>query len=123
VYGADRIDSALLSSDAAALGGLLAEQFFPNDFLGGVTREPQLLESLGTGELRFHSIVPHDLSARLYREAAIVTGWTEMKAEFRERSAKSGRGSFTSTSGPRMPGISCPLRDGHGLRWPAERGD
>jgi hypothetical protein len=27
--------------------------------------------------------MPHDVSVRVYREAGIVTGWTEMKAEFR----------------------------------------
>jgi len=78
-----RFDAALLFADAGALDALLAEEFFLNDFLGGVTRKPQLLESLGSGELRFHGIVPHDLCVRVYREAGIVTGWTEMKAEYR----------------------------------------
>jgi hypothetical protein len=79
-----RFDLALLSADVAALEGILSERFFLNDFLGGVVARAELLSYLGEGKLKFHNIVPHDLSAEHYGEAGLVTGWTEMKAELEE---------------------------------------
>jgi len=38
---------------------LLAEDFFANDFLGGMDRQRQLLGTTSPGELRFPGIVPH----------------------------------------------------------------
>ena len=79
-----RYDRALLSADIATLEGMLAEQFFLNDFMGGVVLRSELLRYLGTGELKFHSIEPHDLSAQHHGDTGLVTGWTEMKAELQE---------------------------------------
>ena len=79
-----RYDAALLSADIATLEGMLAEQFFLNDFMGGVVLRSELLRYLGTGELKFHSIEPHDLSAQHHGDTGLVTGWTEMKAELQE---------------------------------------
>lgn len=79
-----RFDAALLSADVAALDGILGERFFLNDFMGGVIARSELLSYLGSGALRFHGVVPHDLSVQLYGDAGIVTGWTEMKAQLQE---------------------------------------
>jgi hypothetical protein len=79
-----RYDAALLSADMVALEGILAEQFFLNDFMGGVVLRSELLRYLGTGELKFNSIEPHDLSARHHGDTGLVTGWTEMKAQLQE---------------------------------------
>ena len=79
-----RYDAALLSADIATLEGMLAEQFFLNDFMGGVVLRSELLRYLGTGELKFNSIEPHDLSAQHHGDTGLVTGWTEMKAELQE---------------------------------------
>src|SRR5215831_18170316 len=79
-----RFDLALLTADVAALEGILAERFFLNDFLGGVVVRSELLKYLGEGKLKFHGIVPNEVSARHYGETGLVTGWTEMKAELQE---------------------------------------
>lgn len=76
-----RFDAALLSADVAALEAILAERFFLNDFMGGVVVRSELLRYLGAGELKFHGIEPHDLSAQHHGDTGLVTGWTEMKAE------------------------------------------
>jgi hypothetical protein len=76
-----RFDVALLSSEVAVLEEILAEQFFLNDFMGGVISRSELLKYLGTGALKFHKIVQHDLSIQVYGDTGIVTGWTEMNAE------------------------------------------
>jgi len=76
-----RFDAALLSRDVQALDAILAERFFLNDFMGGVIIKSELLKYLGSGALKFHAIVPHELSMQRYGEAGLVTGWTEMKAE------------------------------------------
>src|SRR5262249_11855870 len=66
------------------LEGILAERFFLNDFMGGVVIRSELLKYLGEAKLKFHSIVPHDLSAQHEADTGLVTGWTEMKAELQE---------------------------------------
>ena len=76
-----RFDTALLSADVATLEGILAERFFLNDFMGGVVERTELLKYLSAGELKFHTILPHDVSARHHGDSGLVTGWTEMKAE------------------------------------------
>ena len=76
-----QFDAALLSADVAALERILAEQFFLNDFMGGVVVRSELLKYLGAGELKFQGIEPHDLSALYHGDTGLVTGWTEMKAE------------------------------------------
>lgn len=79
-----RFDAALLSSDVAALEEILDERFFLNDFMGGVIARSELLKYLGAGALKFHKVVPHDLSVQVYGDTGIVTGWTEMKAELQD---------------------------------------
>ena len=76
-----RYDAALLSADMAALERILDERFFLNDFMGGVVVRSELLRYLGAGELKFHVIEPHELSAQHHGDTGLVTGWTEMKAE------------------------------------------
>jgi hypothetical protein len=76
-----RFDAALLSRDVQALDAILAERFFLNDFMGGVVIRSELLKYLGSAALKFHAIVPHELSVQRYGDAGLVTGWTEMKTE------------------------------------------
>ena len=83
-----RYDAALLSADMPALEGILAEQFFLNDFMGGVVLRSELLRYLAAGELKFRSIEPHDLSAQHHGDTGLVTGWTEMKAELQETASE-----------------------------------
>jgi hypothetical protein len=83
-----RFDSALLSSDVAALEGILGERFFLNDFMGGVVARSALLSYLGEGKLKFHRIEPHDLSVERYGDTGLVTGWTVMKAELQEAASE-----------------------------------
>ena len=75
-------DRALLAADTRALETILDDQFFLNDFMGGVTRKSDLVGHIQSGVLKFHSIIPNDLSVHIYSGSAVVTGWTEMKAEF-----------------------------------------
>lgn len=79
-----RFDAALLSGNAAELDGMLEERFFLNDFMGGVIPRAELLEYLGSGKLKFHGIVPHEVSVQHYGDTGLVTGWTEMKAGLQE---------------------------------------
>ena len=79
-----RFDAALLAADVAALDGILGERFFLNDFMGGVIARSELLSYLESGALRFHGIVPHELSVQRYGDAGIITGWTDMKAQLQE---------------------------------------
>jgi hypothetical protein len=79
-----RYDAALLSADMAALEGILDEQFFLNDFMGGVVARSELLNYVREGKLKFHGIEPHEISAQHYGDTGLVTGWTDMKAELQE---------------------------------------
>lgn len=83
-----RFDAALLAADVGALEGILAERFFLNDFMGGVIPRSELLEYLGSGKLKFHGIVPHELSVQHYGDTGLVTGWTEMKASLQEEASE-----------------------------------
>jgi hypothetical protein len=76
-----RYDAALLAADVAALEVILAERFYLNDFMGGVIVRSELLKYLGSGALKVHQVVPHDLSVQVHGNAGTVTGWSDMKAE------------------------------------------
>lgn len=76
-----RYDAALLAGDIGTLEAILGEQFFLNDFMGGVVTRSELLKYLGEGKLKMHRLEPHDWSAQHYGDLGLVTGWTEMKAD------------------------------------------
>src|SRR5262249_8151722 len=63
------------------LEAILDQRFFLNDFMGGVVVRSELMRYLRAGELKFHAIEPHDVSAQHQGETGLVTGWTDMKAE------------------------------------------
>jgi len=81
---ADRLFfAALIAADASTLRDLLTDDFLLIDVMSGseVPRET-LLELVGSGRLRFDSVVPAEVRVRRYGPAAVVTGRTEMTGRF-----------------------------------------
>lgn len=77
---------ALLDMDTALLDRLLAENLVIVDVMsGGETGKTELLEALGAGRLKFDKIETADSRTRVYGDAAIVIGRTEMKLSFDAR--------------------------------------
>lgn len=66
---------SLISSDRPSLDQLLADDFVLIDVMGGpeITK-PDLLKTLGSGELKFEAIEPADTRVRIYGHAAVITG-------------------------------------------------
>ena len=75
--------AALIAADASTLRDLLTDDFLLIDVMSGseVPRET-LLELVGSGRLRFDSVVPAEVRVRRYGPAAVVTGRTEMTGRF-----------------------------------------
>ena len=75
--------SSLLAGDVDTLDKLLADDFLIIDVMrGGETPKPMLLAALGAGMVRFEAVNVVESRVRLYGEAAVVTGRTEMRMSF-----------------------------------------
>ena len=81
VLGAERqFFTALIAADGTALERLLADDFVLIDVMRGAEVSKQdLLAALGAGQVRFEAIEASDARVRMYGDAAVVTGRTEMR--------------------------------------------
>jgi len=84
VLDADRqFFDALLHADTKTLDRILADDFIIIDVMRGAeTTKPALLGAIGSGQVRFEAIEPSGCRARVYRQAAVVTGRTLMRIRF-----------------------------------------
>ena len=80
--------SSLIAGEVAVLDALLADDFLLIDVLRGTeVSKTALLAALGGGQVRFEAIEPAEARVRLYGDAAVVTGRTEMRMRIGEDSA------------------------------------
>lgn len=75
----DRRFAAMVAGDGAALAPLLADDLTYTHSNGRVETREQFLESIRSKALQYRSIEPADVVARVYGEAAVVTGRAAMK--------------------------------------------
>jgi hypothetical protein len=80
----DKRREALLRSDTATLDRILADEYFVTNQFGQIQTKTQMISALKSGELKFESVVEDDVSVRVYRDAAVVTGRATSKHEGRE---------------------------------------
>jgi ketosteroid isomerase-like protein len=74
---------ALVAADIAKLGHLLGDDFILVDVMGGSeVPKSALLELVGSGQLKFESIVRNDAHERRYGDTAVIIGRTEMRIRF-----------------------------------------
>ena len=78
-----RFFDALVRGDVRALEEILADDFLLIDVMSG-SEVPRaaMLDVLGSGQLKFHSIEPAEARVRRYGAAAVITGRTEMRMSF-----------------------------------------
>src|SRR5262252_8173691 len=76
---------SLLESNIERLDSLLDDNFIQIDVMRGdeITKS-SLLEVMRSGRLRFTTIEPAESHVRFYEGVAIITGRTQMKAQFGE---------------------------------------
>jgi len=81
VLAADRqFFAALLSANAPALNRLLVDDFILVDVMrGDEVSKSALVGALQAGLFRFDAIDPSDARVRIYGDAALVNGRTEMR--------------------------------------------
>jgi ketosteroid isomerase-like protein len=80
-----RFFESLIAADGPALDRLLADDFLLIDVLRGAeTSKPDLMDALAAGQVRFDGIDASDARVRVYGDAAVVTGRTEMRIRFGE---------------------------------------
>ncbi len=82
---------ALIEVRTDELEMLLNDDFLLADLRGGVMPKAALIQSVGSGQLRFDGIEPVEAVVRLYGSTAIVAGRTHMRGRF-------GEASFTAHS-------------------------
>src|SRR5713101_8816817 len=70
----DTFNRALKEQDYIALEGLYADDYMLVRPDGSVLNKQEVLEDLRSNGLRFHSIDPRQLMARVYGSAGVVTG-------------------------------------------------
>jgi hypothetical protein len=74
---------SLLTGNVRELETLLAADFMLIDVMqGNEVPRSAFMDLLAGGQFQFESIVPSGLKVRLYGDAAIVTGTTEMRVRF-----------------------------------------
>jgi predicted DNA-binding protein YlxM (UPF0122 family) len=112
---------SLLSGNVREVETLLADDFMLIDVMqGSEVPRSAFLDLLAGGQLQFESIVPSGLKVRLYGDAAIITGTTEMRVGFdgstmavpglctaatrTSTSCKPGRWRLASAQGTPIPG-------------------
>ena len=78
---------ALLGADVAALDDLLDGDFILVDVMGGSeVPKAALIGLVGSGQLKFESIIPADAHVRIYGTTGVVIGRTEMRMRFEQTS-------------------------------------
>ena len=77
--------NALSHGDIEVLNRLLADDFILIDVMrGSEVPKSTLVALVGSGQLKFESIVLSDSQARLYGGTAVVVGRTEMRMRFEQ---------------------------------------
>jgi ketosteroid isomerase-like protein len=80
--------NALTHGDSEVLNRLLVDDFILIDVMrGGEVPKSALVALVGSGQLKFESIMLSDSRARLYGGLAIVIGRTEMRMRFEQTAA------------------------------------
>src|SRR4051794_24361562 len=75
--------ASLIASDGPALERLLADDFLLIDVIRGAeVSKGDLVAALDAGQVRFDGIEASGARVRLYGDAAVVTGRTEMRMTF-----------------------------------------
>jgi ketosteroid isomerase-like protein len=87
---------ALIKSDVAFLGRILADDYVSTDFEGTVWTKAQLLAGLKSGEAAMTSTVLDDIKVRVYGDTAIVWGRTTEKFQLKGKDI-SGQFQWTDT--------------------------
>jgi ketosteroid isomerase-like protein len=78
-----RFFDALVQGDVSALDEVLADDFLLIDVMSGSeVPKAAMLDVVGSGQLKFHSIEPAEARVRRYGETAVITGRTEMTMSF-----------------------------------------
>ncbi|MGH9363248.1 MAG: nuclear transport factor 2 family protein [Thermoanaerobaculia bacterium] len=72
--------AVMVQGDVAALAPLLADDLVYTHASGQVESKTQLLESLGSGRLRFRAIAAPDAAVRVHGDTAVVTGRADVQA-------------------------------------------
>jgi len=72
--------AVMIQGDVAALAPLLTDDLVYTHASGQVESKPQLLESLGSGRLRYRAIAAPDAAVRVHGDTAIVTGRADIQA-------------------------------------------
>ncbi|MGA2361653.1 MAG: nuclear transport factor 2 family protein [Candidatus Aminicenantales bacterium] len=88
--------NALVKADWAFLNRILADDWVITDIDGSVTTKAQDLASLKSGELVISSMVADDMKARVYGDAAVVTGRNTLKGTDKGKDV-SGQERWTDT--------------------------
>ena len=73
---------AVVKGDTAALDKMTAEDYEFTNPLGEVKTKAQILQDIKSGELKYESIDLDDVKARVYGNAAVVTGRTTTKGQY-----------------------------------------
>jgi ketosteroid isomerase-like protein len=86
--------TAMLKSDSAAMGTLLAEDYTGITAKGAIQTKEQTLNSIKTGALQLTSLEISDRKVRIYGSTAVVTSVAELKGS-RNDEELSGRYRYT----------------------------
>jgi ketosteroid isomerase-like protein len=71
---------ALMAADAAALDGILTDDFILIDVMSGSEiMKPAFLAAVTSGQVKFDTIEPAENRVRVYQTTAIITGRTRME--------------------------------------------
>jgi ketosteroid isomerase-like protein len=92
----NRWEDASLKGDTAFLERIMAEDFTDTDPEGTVSTKAQDIANIKSGELKFTSATIDDMKARVYGDAAVVTGRNTMKGQFKGKDI-SGQYRWTDT--------------------------
>lgn len=87
---------AAQKADVAAMGRFMADDYVGTDFEGTLWDKQKSLAVLKSGEDKVSSIVLEDLKARVFGDAAVVTGRAIVKEVYKGRDL-SGQYRFTDT--------------------------
>jgi len=80
----DRRREALLRGDTTTLDQIFADDYSVVNQFGQVQTKAEMMYALKFGALKFESVVEDNVSIRVYRDAAVLTGRATSKHEGRE---------------------------------------
>jgi ketosteroid isomerase-like protein len=89
-------NEASLKGDTAFPERILAEDFTDTDPEGAVTTKTEDIANLKSGNIKFSSVATEDMKARVYGDAAVVTGCNTIKGQFKGKDI-SGQYRWTDT--------------------------